>query len=54
MLSWSTCPLPVILMLAIYLISFLVLHSSRFGRCFYSTGENRTAALFSGSMLRPT
>jgi ribose transport system permease protein len=41
-------PLPVILMLAIYLISFLVLHSSRFGRCFYSTGENRTAALFSG------
>jgi simple sugar transport system permease protein/ribose transport system permease protein len=41
-------PLPVILMAGLYLLAFLVLHASRFGRCFYSTGENRTAAIFSG------
>ncbi len=41
-------PLPVILMLALYAFSFLVLHRSRFGRGFYSTGENRIAAIFSG------
>ena len=45
-------PLPVILMLALYLFSYLVLHQSRFGRCFYSTGENRLAAIFSGINVR--
>ncbi len=45
-------PLPVILMLALYVLSYLVLHLSRYGRCFYSTGENRTAAIFSGLNVR--
>jgi ribose transport system permease protein len=45
-------PLPVILMLALYLLSYVILHLSRFGRCFYSTGENRTAAIFSGINVR--
>jgi ribose transport system permease protein len=41
-------PLPVILMLTLYFLSYLILHRSRYGRCFYSTGENRVAAIFSG------
>jgi ribose transport system permease protein len=45
-------PLPVILMLVLYLLSYIVLHLSRFGRGFYSTGENRTAAIFSGIKVR--
>jgi ribose/xylose/arabinose/galactoside ABC-type transport system permease subunit len=45
-------PLPVILMLALYVLSHFVLHLSRFGRCFYSTGENRMAAIFSGINVR--
>ncbi len=45
-------PLPVILMLAMYLLAQVVLHWSRFGRCFYSTGENRIAAVFSGIRVR--
>ncbi len=45
-------PLPVILMLLLYLLSYVVLHLSRFGRGFYSTGENRTAAIFSGIKVR--
>jgi ribose transport system permease protein len=45
-------PLPVILMLAMYLLAHVVLHLSRFGRCFYSTGENRVAAIFSGVRVR--
>ena len=45
-------PLPVILMLGLYLSAFGVLHVSRFGRCFYSTGENRIAAVFSGVGVR--
>jgi simple sugar transport system permease protein/ribose transport system permease protein len=45
-------PLPVILMLAMYFLANVVLHWSRFGRCFYSTGENRVAAIFSGVRVR--
>jgi ribose transport system permease protein len=45
-------PLPVILMVGLYLLSYVILHLSRFGRGFYSTGENRTAAIFSGIKVR--
>ncbi len=45
-------PLPVILMLALYLLAHEILHWSRFGRCFYSTGENRVAAIFSGVRVK--
>lgn len=41
-------PFPVILLISLYFISFLVLHRSRYGRCFYATGNNRVAAIFSG------
>ena len=41
-------PLPVILMGSLYFIAYLILHRSRYGRCFYSTGDNKTAAIFSG------
>lgn len=41
-------PLPAILMGVFYLLGYLILHRSRFGRCFYSTGDNRVAAIFSG------
>jgi ribose/xylose/arabinose/galactoside ABC-type transport system permease subunit len=45
-------PLPVILMVTLYLFLYVVLHRSRFGRGFYSTGENRTAAIFSGIKVK--
>ncbi len=41
-------PFPVILMVSLYFISFLLLHRSRHGRCFYATGDNRVVAIFSG------
>jgi len=41
-------PLPVILVGSLYFIAYLILHRSRYGRCFYSTGDNKTAAIFSG------
>lgn len=41
-------PVPVVFMLGLYLLAFLTLHRARFGRCFYATGENRVAAVFSG------
>jgi ribose transport system permease protein len=45
---WFGVPLPVILMTAFYFLGYLALHRSRFGRGFYSTGDNKTAAIFSG------
>ncbi len=41
-------PFPVILMISMYVIAYLILHRSRHGRGFYSTGENRVVAIFSG------
>ena len=45
---WFGLPLPVILVGSLYFIAYLILHRSRYGRCFYSTGDNKTAAIFSG------
>jgi ribose transport system permease protein len=45
---WWGVPLPVILMGSLYFLAYLILHRSRYGRCFYSTGDNKIAAIFSG------
>ena len=45
---WLDVPLPVILMGSLYFLAYLILHRSRYGRCFYSTGDNKIAAIFSG------
>jgi ribose/xylose/arabinose/galactoside ABC-type transport system permease subunit len=45
---WFGLPLPVILMGSLYFLAYLILHRSRYGRCFYSTGDNKIAAIFSG------
>ena len=45
---WFGVPLPVILMGSLYFLAYLILHRSRYGRCFYSTGDNKIAAIFSG------
>ena len=41
-------PVPVIILIAAYATAYVVLHRSRFGRCFYATGSNPLAARFSG------
>ncbi len=45
---WLGVPLPAILMGSLYFLAYLILHRSRYGRCFYSTGDNKIAAIFSG------
>ena len=45
---WFGVPLPAILMGSLYFLAYLILHRSRYGRCFYSTGDNKIAAIFSG------
>jgi ribose transport system permease protein len=45
---WLGVPLPAILMVSLYFLGYLILHRSRYGRCFYSTGDNKIAAIFSG------
>jgi ribose transport system permease protein len=41
-------PVPVLIMLVLFAIMVLVLHSTVFGRYIYAIGGNRTAALYSG------
>lgn len=41
-------PLPAVIALAAYVLGYLLLHRSRYGRRFYATGGGRTAAVFSG------
>jgi len=43
---------PVVILAAAAAVAFVVLHCSRFGRAFYATGENPTAAIFSGIHVR--
>ncbi len=45
-------PFPVLLMIAAYALAFLVLHRSKHGRRFYATGDNKTAAVFSGVRVK--
>lgn len=39
---------PVAILLGAAIVTFVILHATRFGRAFYATGENRTSAMFSG------
>jgi ribose/xylose/arabinose/galactoside ABC-type transport system permease subunit len=41
-------PLPIYIMLALYIISYVILEKSKIGRSFYSVGINKKAAFFSG------
>lgn len=50
--KWFGLPFPVVLMLVTYIISYLILNRSTFGRNFYATGANKTAAVFSGVKVR--
>jgi ribose transport system permease protein len=43
---------PVLLMLAMNLAAWVILHRTRFGRAFYATGENPRSAFFSGVRTR--
>ena len=43
---------PIFFMLVLYVLAWIVLHRSRFGRGFYATGENPRSALFSGINVR--
>jgi simple sugar transport system permease protein/ribose transport system permease protein len=51
--EWFYIPFPIILMTGLYLISYLILSRSKFGRKFYATGSNRIAAIFSGVRVVP-
>jgi ribose/xylose/arabinose/galactoside ABC-type transport system permease subunit len=41
-------PFPVIYLFGFYVLSYILLHRTKFGRGFYATGSNKTAATFSG------
>jgi len=41
-------PYPVIYLFVFYILAFVVLHRSKYGRRFYATGSNKIAATFSG------
>jgi ribose transport system permease protein len=45
---WHRIPMPLILMLAIAIIMFFVLHRSVYGRYLFAVGRNEDAARFSG------
>jgi ribose/xylose/arabinose/galactoside ABC-type transport system permease subunit len=50
--KWFTIPFPIVLMVGLYFISYLVLSRSKYGRCFYATGGNKVAAVFSGVRVK--
>jgi len=43
---------PVFFMLLLYVLAWFLLHRTRYGRCFYATGENARSASFSGIRVR--
>ncbi len=43
---------PIVIMLTAYTLGYLLLHRTRYGRCFYATGSNIVAARFSGVRVR--
>ncbi len=45
-------PLPVIVTAILYLLGYLILHRSTYGRGFYATGEHKLTAIFSGLKVR--
>ena len=45
-------PLPVVIMAAVALVAYVVLHQSRYGQSFYAVGENPLSARLSGVPVR--
>jgi len=45
---WGPIPIPVIVMMLVYLTAFLILQRMRFGRYVYAIGGNETAASLAG------
>lgn len=43
---------PIVIMISAYVVGYLLLNRSRYGRCFYSTGSNIVASRFSGVRVR--
>lgn len=43
---------PIFFMLVLYILAWVILHRTRFGRAFYATGENPLSAVFSGIRVR--
>ncbi|MCT4544837.1 MAG: ABC transporter permease [Vallitalea sp.] len=41
-------PLPVIIMLVLYICAYILMEKSKYGRYFYATGSNKISAFFSG------
>jgi simple sugar transport system permease protein/ribose transport system permease protein len=41
-------PLPVIIMLVLYIFAYILMEKSKYGRYFYATGSNKVSAFFSG------
>jgi ribose transport system permease protein len=46
--KWRGISYPIIYMAVLYVLGYIVLHRTRFGRGFYATGSNEVAARFSG------
>ncbi len=49
---YFSIPLPVIVTASLYLLGYLILHRSTYGRGFYATGEHKLTAIFSGVKVR--
>ena len=45
-------PYPVIYLFIFYILGYILLHMTKYGRRFYATGSNRIAAAFSGLKLK--
>jgi len=46
--NWQGIPYPVIYLFVFYILAYILLHRTKFGRGFYAVGSNRIAAKFSG------
>jgi ribose transport system permease protein len=46
--KWRGISYPIIYMVVLYVLAYILLHRTRFGRGFYATGSNKVAARFSG------
>ena len=50
--KYFSIPLPVIVTAILYILGYLILHRSTYGRGFYATGEHKLTAIFSGVKVR--
>lgn len=48
---WGVLPIPVLVMLALFVLTAILLHSTRFGQHLYAMGGNREAARYTGIPL---